>query len=922
VKQFFFFIICFVFIAAFNAVAQANKITGKIINGRNEPVASVSVHVQGTNKGTSSDMEGRFTLFVSLDTTEIVLTAINYAPKTITIASGKEEILIVLEDEKQQLAAVTVSSSSPRKETVNALIAYQKNTSTVSQVISAEAIRRSPDKNTGEILKRVPGTSVQEGKYLVVRGLSDRYNQAMFNGVLMSSTEPDRKTFSFDILPASLVDNIIINKSFIPELSGEWAGGLVQVNTKDVPAANFLHMQVGTGFNTQTIGHDFYTYTGGKLDWLGIDDGTRSIPPGIPSKQKFREGGQAQMTDYGKQFENIWASNKTEGNIFPLLNTSFQLSGGFNKRYKGTTKLGGVFAVNYNQSIKRTEYKNRFITIQNNIADLSFDFDNNKYSRDVLAGGLANITLQLGSNNRISFKNLINVNASNYVTERTGIDFDQQSDRIKATELALKSNTFFNTQLSGDHNLSKLNSKLHWYGSFTILDQYIPDQRRIQYNQDTAHPNDPYMLLVSASGTSQKSGSRYFGFLSDYIYNAGGDISTSFRLFDLNQTIKTGYFFQVKDRLFNARPFSIYLPIDNPALRRLPASTVFSAGNFGNGIDNKFAFNELPGDRYRYIANTILNAGFLQFDNQFSETLRATWGLRVEDYDQVLGSMKQTDPRHLHTRVTDFLPGVNITYKINHNTNVRLSGSQTVIRPEFRELSDFQFFDFDLNATLAGNKSLVRTKITNLDLRYERYPRAGEMFTIGVFYKYFKNPIEAYANPGTYNFINADKAKGYGAEIELRKRLDFADAFRNFTFQTNLSFIYNRVEDVSSNIKRPMQGQSPYVINTSLQYDVERYGLTTTLLYNQIGDRILLIGGQDVPPVWEATRPLFDLQVAKKVLKKRGEIKLNIQDLLNQAANYYIDLNENKKYDTSTDALFMKRKYGSNVSISFAYNLK
>src|SRR6185436_4616100 len=179
-----------------------------------------------------------------------------------------------------EVVVVTTKISSARKETVNALIAFQKNTNTVSSVISAESIRRSPDKNTGDVLKRIPGTSVQEGKYLVVRGLSDRYNQAMLNGILLSSTEPDRKSFSFDLFPAAMIDNIIMNKAFVPELPGEWAGGLVQVNTKEIPTSDFLTVQIGTGFNSQTIGRDFYQAKGGQLDWLGIDNGTRELPSG------------------------------------------------------------------------------------------------------------------------------------------------------------------------------------------------------------------------------------------------------------------------------------------------------------------------------------------------------------------------------------------------------------------------------------------------------------------------------------------------------------------------------------------------------------------------------------------------------------------------------------------------------------------
>jgi TonB-dependent receptor len=765
----------------------------------------------------------------------------------------------------------------------------------------------------------------------VVRGLSDRYNQAMLNGILLGSTEPDRKTFSFDIFPSAMIDNIIINKSFIPELTGEWAGGLVQVNTKDVPSNNFLNVQVGTGFNSQTVGHDFYTYKGGKYDWLGLDDGSRSLPGALPTKSSLSSLDQGQKTEYGKQFENVWSTDKNANNFFPVLNKSFQINGGFNKHLRNNYKLGAIFALNYNQTNKRTEFNNRLYSIQNNIPSLNFDYSNNKYSKDVLWGALANFTLQLGNNNKISFKNLLNVNASDYVTQRTGKDFENNStlgENIRASELALKSNIFFNTQFTGDHNLPQLKAKLHWYGSFNILDQYIPDQRRIQYNQDPTDANNPYLLLISASKTSQKSGSRYYGFLNDYIYNAGGDVTKRFNLGDLSQSIKAGYFFQVKDRLFDSRPFAVYLPIDNPALRNLPADKVFSPENFGNGIDNKFAFNELFGNQYRYIANTILNAGFVQFDNQFTNNLRAVWGVRVEDYDQVIGSMKQSDPRHVHSRVTDVLPGVNITYKVNEKTNLRLSGSQTVIRPEFRELSDFAFFDFDLGATVTGNKTLQRTKVSNADLRYEVYPRAGELITVGVFYKYFKNPIELYFNQSgagsssTFNFINADKAQGFGAEFEFRKKLDFVDALPNFTFQTNLSYIYNRVERDSFQLKRPMQGQSPYVLNASLQYDIEKLGLNTTLLYNQIGDRILYVGGNDYPPVWEATRPIFDLQVAKKLMKNTAELKLNISDILNQVANYYHDLNDNRRYDKVGDALAIKRKYGTNFNISFSYNIK
>ncbi len=910
------------------------KLVGKVTNNKNEPLSGVTVKIVGSNNGTSTDIEGLFVLNLTVGKKyELEFSAVGFQGKTIgevEVINGQvNELNIVLETQPKNLEGVVVKAqaTTARKETVNAAVAFQKNTNTVAQIVSAETIRRSPDKNTSEVLKRVPGTSIQEGKYLIVRGLSDRYNQAMLNGILLSSTEPDRKTFSFDIFPAPMIENIIINKAFVPELPGEWAGGLVQVNTKDVPSNPFMTIQIGTGFNTQTIGKDFYTYKGGKTDWLGYDDGTRGLPSSFPRKSDFNVLTSADKAAIGKQLENVW-STSANGSGVSVLNTTFQLSGGFNKNLGMNNKLGTILALTYNRSNRRLDYNNAFFSVQNNIASLNFDYHNDKYSQDVLAGALANVTLQLGNNHKISFKNILNVNTTDYTTRRTGKDYESDpinGENIRATELAFKANTFFNTQLSGEHNLNALKAKFRWYGSFNILDQYIPDQRRIQYNQNvTSSSNEPYTLLISNT-RSQKTGSRYFGFLSDYIYTAGGDITKNFTLFNLAQSLKGGYMLQVKDRLFDSRPFSIYLPTDNPSLRLLPEDKVFDPANFGDGNDNKFGFDEIYGNQYRYLANSIMNSGFIQIDNQFSSKLRAVWGVRVEDFDQLIGSVRKSDPRFVNNRVTDFLPGVNITYKLDPKTNIRLSGSQTVIRPEFRELTNFAFFDFELGATVLGNPKLVRSKITNADLRYEIYPRPGELITVGVFYKYFQDPIELYFNQSgvgtsnTFNYIQPDHATAFGAELEFRKRLDFADALKNFTLQGNLSYIHNRV----NTLNRPMQGQSPYLVNLGLQYDIEKAGLATTVLFNQIGRRILYVGNQDVPAIWEAPRPLLDFQVAKKIMNKRGEIKLSISDIINHRAYFYHDIDNNKRYvKGSADALAINRKYGTNVALSFAYNIK
>ncbi|MBS1742566.1 MAG: TonB-dependent receptor [Bacteroidetes bacterium] len=927
-------IIIAIFTFSFSASAQTGQVEGKVTDASGIKLTGVSVEVEGV-KTVTTNADGNFVLSLpSGKKYSIKLSSVGYQVKQVddveVIAGQVSTVNIILERASKTEQAVVVRSSM-KKETTAALISYQKNTAVVAQVVSAEAIKRSPDKNTGEVLKRVPGTSIQEGKYLIVRGLADRYNQAMINGVLLSSTEPDRKTFSFDIIPSATIDNIIINKAFIPELPGEWAGGLIQVNTKDVPTKNFLDVQIGTGFNTKTIGNDFYDYKGGKTDFLGYDDGTRGLPAGFPRKSQFNALTAAQKTAYASSFENVWSADKSNS---LKLNQSITINGGFNIKLAKKLRLAAILGINYNRSFRNLEYENQINSYQDNVADLSFTYNNNKYSQDILAGAIANFTFQFGNNTKISIKNLLNVNTSDYTTVRTGVEYENainpsgDGDKIKANELAFKASTFFNTQLSGDHNIKKYDAKLHWFGSFNILDQYIPDQRRLQYIQDVTLEGAPYLAAIRASNASQKSGSRYFGTLSDYIYTVGGDLSKTINVNGQTQTVKGGYFFQVKDRLFNCRPFAIYQPQYERSLLELPADQIFAASNFGNGNDTKLAFNELQGSSYRYLANSILNAAFLQFDNQFAKKFRIVWGLRIEDFDQLIGATKKSDDRFVYNRKRDYLPGVNLTYKINNSTNVRLSGSQTVIRPEFRELSTFQFYDFDLGATVAGNTALERTKVSNFDLRYELYPRAGELFTFGIFYKYFKKPIEVYFNAtsgaasSTYNYLNADEANSFGAELEFRKKLDVVSALKNFTVQGNISYIYNRVKGVGAVESRPMQGQSPYLLNASVQYDLQRYGLSTTLLFNQIGRRIAYVGGDDgrQPAIWENPRPVLDLQIAKKVLKSKGEVKLNIADIISKQAIFYNDLNDNKKYDLPDDRFAIKRKYGTNVGISFSYS--
>lgn len=918
-KRILLFIICFV--AAISVQAQKAKLTGKVTNVKNDVLVGVTLTLKSDKSQVSkTDIEGRFSFNIDINKAYTLdLSYVGYKAKSIDVTgatTANEEIVldVLLDEAGKNLTDVVVSAtrSTNKGATDNALIAFQRNTNTVASVISAESIRRSPDRNTAEILKRTPGASIQEGKYIIVRGLADRYNQAMLNGILLTSTEPDRKTFSFDIFPSQIIDNIIINKAFVPELPGEWAGGLIQVNTKDIPTKNFFNIQIGTSANSQVTGKDFLKDVGGKTDWLGIDDGTRSLPSGYSTKSNFDTASAATKIGIGKQMSNNWAPVM----VTAKPNTSLQMNGGFSGTFLGK-KIGGIIGVNYANSFRLLDNSNN----QNGFTDGSFfpvtKLNDKKYIEDINLGAIAGLSMFLNPLNKISYKAIINVKTANAYNSRTGIDYSRQ-DLVKGNEFVFGQNVFFTNQLNGEHSLSQ-KLKFNWYGAFNILDAYTPDQRRILYTK-SANGTDPFVLNISNT-LSQQSGSRVFQTLSDYIYTGGGDLTLKLK----QQTIKAGYMLQIKDRMYDAQLFAVYLPRDNAALRQLDAASAFVPQNYGNGSDDKFAFDAIRNRNFRYMANTILNAGYVQFDNKLSDGLRVVWGLRVEDFDQLVGSVKKWDPRHTYSKVTDFLPGVNATLKLTPKANLRLTASQTVIRPELRELSALNIYDFELNASVAGNPSLKRTKITNTDLRYELYPAAGELFTVGVFYKNFENPIESIFNEGSggaslFSFQNVSKATAFGFEVEGRKKLT-----TRFTLQANGSYINSKTKDAALNVDRPLQGQSPYLINTGLLYDVVEKGFNMTVLFNQVGKRIYLVGdlqaGAATPDVFENPRALVDFQISKKFAENKAEIRFTISDILNQRQIFYQNNNSNSDYSAGSDAIRFSRKFGTTFGVTLNYSL-
>jgi len=899
--------------------ADPGKIVGKVTDKKTgEVLIGVTVVVQGTATGAVTDVEGRYTISVEPGTYTLDFKYMGYQTKSISdvvVKAGAPTTLDLTMDEPSSKALKeVVVRGSYKQESINALLTYQKNTNTVAQVVSAESIKKSPDRNTSEVLKRVSGASIQEGKYIVIRGLADRYNQATLNGALLSSTDPDRKTFAFDLFPSNIVDNIIINKAATPDMPGEFAGGLIQVNTKDVPDDNFLSFSVGSGFNTSTVGKDFYTYKGGKWDFLGIDDGTRVLSSKFPSVTGIQTSTAAQRAEYGKSLNAIWDyTNKTAP-----LNSSLQVTGGFVNKSSGSKRFGGVFSLNYNKQNRYIKTERRFYDFE----EKRFDFQDDVYSQNILAGALANLVYQSGKN-KFSWKNSYNITSTDGTILRTGIDNTNNTNvDVRSSELSFKSNRLLNSQLIGEHFLSGMGLKIKWNGNFSWLTQDLPDLRRLVYSSTNGKDGPYYASVPQYTGNPRSSG-RFFSTLDEKVYGGNLDLSKSFKWLGVTQQIKVGGLYQRKNRDFDSRAIGIVLGQFNEALLQLPPDQIFAPQNFSA---DKFYLDDLTTPSNSYTSFSNLGAGYVQLDLQFGK-LRFVGGGRFEAYEQSLS------PKLLalkfRNKANDFLPSANFTYALTEKTNIRLSASQTVSRPEFREIAPFSYFDFEKSGTLVGNTALERAKITNLDVRYELYPAEGEVITVAGFYKNFKKPIESTyefsSGSPIFSFANADKAYNIGAEAEFRKRLNFFNSsiLDHFTLFSNVAYIYSDVkfpEGSVGQLSRPMQGQSPYVINAGLQFDEENTGTSASVLFNRIGKRIAQVGNADYPNIWENPRSILDFQISQRVFK-RAELKFTVSDILNQRGIFYQDIDDNKKFDEGKDYMINRFNYGSNIGLSISYNL-
>ncbi len=914
------------------AQAQTNRLSGKVTNEKNEPVPGVSVKITGKPGGTTTDVEGRYSLVLTPGTKyEIEFSAIGYNSKRVNdvvVGQGVDEDLdIVLEIEAKNIEGVVVRATSRRQENTAALLSFQKNNISMSSGLAADFIRRTPDKNTGEVLKRVSGASIQDNKFVIIRGLSDRYNSAMINNAQLPSTEPDKKAFSFDVIPASLIDNIIINKTATPEFSGEFAGGLVQINTKDVPAKNFLNLGISFGFNTQSVFKDFVSNKRNSTDWMGFDNGNRDLPGGFPkTPQAYRAlggttAGVEQQLELSRLFSNDGYSEKT---TTALPTQSYSLTWG----NRATTKNGGVFgtilSLQYRNSMLKYNVERRLHEDDGDLL-VQLQDDQNRYSVNV--GALANFTYVKGRH-KVSFKNIFNqLLEDNYYT-RTGVSNDRVQD-IDFRSSVLNQRSLYTGQLEGEHQLTAGGIRLKWNGNIAYNSKSQPDLRTSAYfrSKGTSNPFEH----------NDDDSRRFFSKLKDFSYGANGSLSFPFTLGGNQQGFKVGGSTLIRVRDFRSRILR-YEPASatqfDATKNLLPYDRIFAPENIA--MDG-FKLLDFTNNQDKYFGVSATNGVFGMFDNKFGEMVRLVWGVRVENFQQFLTTKDVTAKRVVvETENWDVLPSLNLTLSPSTKHNFRISGSRTIARPEFREIAPFAFFDYEVNYAVNGNPELKRSAILNGDIRYEWYPRGGEAITIGAFYKHFNDPIELRLNPSSvldrrnYEYTNVDKAYSVGAEFEIRRGLDFISRdLEAFSVFANLTYIYSKVTLASTSgsggittASRPLQGQSPYLANVGLQYNSKNTLWNGAVLYNRIGQRVALVGINDLgfPDIYERPRDQVDLQLARKIFDKKGELKITWSDLLNPAYYFYENTDSKKAFSAKSDRLFYTYKPGSTITIGFTYD--
>lgn len=945
--------------------AQTGTVTGVVTEkpavGLPGPVVGAVVKVDSIAAGAQTDFDGKYSIRIAPGTYSITCKFFGYSPVTISgvkVEAGKSTPLdFVLDASKNNLdsGATTFTFIDYRPTSTQGAIldTIRKGNAVVDGTGSSE-IAKTPVTNAGEVAKRLPGVTLVDNRFVVVRGLSERYNSVLLNSVLAPSVESDVKSFSFDLVPSAMIDNFLIYKSPSPDLPGEFAGGVIRINTTEIPDHSGINVNYQAGFRSGTTMQPIILNKGTSSDAFGFGANSRALPAGFP-EDLAKVTSKSTLQQLGREMPDNWTYQTFNAPVDNRFNMTwnYRYSKAGSKDHNGF-QFGNITGINYSNTYSSfTSYRLDYNTYSasTHSSDTIFSYEDLVGRQSVRLALVQNNALRFGKagNQHITFKNLFNQMGDNETSLRTGRNMEEANFH-QDYSYHYTQRTIYTGQLGGQHYFNNKRTQFDWTAAYSLSRRQDPDWKRVHYYKDfSAQADDPFYVYVTSAPTPSFMGRIYMWLVED-IKAANANFQQIVTLGkDSNAysfTVKAGVYAEDKERDFRVRNIAYKAAsiqtYSNSELLVSPINTLFNTANIDS--TNGLQISEKTSLSDQYKASNKLQAGYVMVilpfghftgknDLQPHERVRVSGGLRVEHNDQQLHSHKtnSNDTAIVINNITSFLPSVNIAFNLTDRMVGRVSYGKTLNRPEFREIAPFYFYDFVFNSINTGNENLKIATVDNYDLRWEFYPRSGENITVGLFYKKFINPIEVYFVPGvgsggtrSFTWGNAPRADNYGAEIEVRKRLDSLNipVIRNIGIVANAAWIDSRIKLDTVGSTRPMMGQSPWIINAGLFYQNDSLRLQINAMYNVIGPRVVIVGVPGIPEVYEMPRHQLDFAVVKTFGSKNNiDVRLNITDLLNQETLLMQDADGDGKLNRNTDQRMQYFKRGTYYTLGVTVRL-
>jgi TonB-dependent receptor len=850
------------------------------------------VAVEGTDQVTFTDVDGRYVLNLApgQHTLRVALDGYQERVVTLNLQAGQGVVSADVGLSMNAFAetvTVTAQAVDAATSSLAAQTTLRRNAAVITDNLGGQEMSANGDGNAAAAMQRVTGLSVVDD-FVFVRGLGERYSNTTLNGAVIPTTEPDRKVVGLDLFPSGLIDSVQVSKSYSPDLSAEFAGGLVQIEPLKLPTGPTVDFSYSLGFNSATTGQDILGYTGGGRDWLGFDDGTRALPASIPNRKVIRGGRftpnvgllRSELETLGEAFDNgQWTPTTATGK--PNQSVSTVLGNRFGK-------AGLILSFTQSYSQQFTE-ENQIYFVQGAAGLEEFsNYDFRTSSMRANTGMVANVAYQFSPTQRLSLENFYTHNGRDEARTYEGFN-DDIATNIRNTRVYWIEEDLLSNTLSGEHFFQNArNSTFDWRVSYAAANRDEPDLREALYEQN----GDEFVL----SDESQ-SGFRMFNALDDTTLDVGLNWSTfGTQWSDLPMQFKVGLNYVEREREFVSRRFR-YVPIAGIGDANLFPGTMdltdtpeelFTPGNIGQFWE----FREETRTTDTYDANQEVLAFYAMIDLSLTPRTRLVTGARVEQFDQQVNTFDlfdfEGDPDIIPARIeeTDIFPAVNLVQALTPQTNLRISYSQTVNRPEFRELAPFEFTDVVGGRATVGNPDLDRALIQNFDVRFEAFPTGDEVLAASVFYKHFADPIERVVEPTAQlrtSFANADSASNVGLELEARRRVhDNLLVGANYTFvDSSITLPADRAALLTSN-ERALAGQSKNLFNAMAE--VSNGTVSARMLYNFFGARISDVGSLGIPDIYEDGRGALDLVVSARW--RMLNIKLSAENLTDEAFTF------------------------------------